>query len=826
MARCAAIAALVIFFRVTGSWAQSGVVLQTVVTGLNEPVYLTHSHDGTNRRFILEQPGRILVMQPGVATTSGFLDIRTRVLSGGERGLLGLAFHPQFSFNQRFFVNYTRQPDGATVVAEYRVSGTSPNLADPASEKILLVVDQPFPNHNGGMIEFGPDNLLYIGMGDGGSANDPGNRAQNTNELLGKILRIDVDRPASATVLYSSPESNPFAGPAAGRDEIYAYGLRNPWRFSFDRLNGQLFVGDVGQGAAEEIDIVTRGGNYGWRVLEGTTCTNLGPASCSTPGFLPPIAAYSHGGGRCSVTGGYVYRGTRPGLPYGAYIYGDFCSGEIFALQGGTPALLMDTTLSISSFGEDEAGEIYVVDLGGSIHWIVTNGIVDLSQRRFSTPDRGGESLSATGVGTVLTTGSARIRADNGSALPGGLAVFTLRERGILITEGSVPIASPIANGRFLAFIGGARTTGLAIANPNAQPVTLEFFFTDSAGQDFGRNATIIPAGGQISAFLNQSPFSGGASIDGTFTFSVSGGLVSAMALSGLFNQRSEFLFTSIPIVQVSTGSVVPTTFAHWAQGEGWATEFGLVNPTDQTLSGSLELRTPDGQLRETLPYAIPQRSSRRLVSPRVDSTVQVGSARIVPLVGATPSGVAIFTLTTGAGAITEAGIPAIPAGTAFRGYGEVSAAVRTGVAVANLSTSSANVRVDLTPLDGTGTVQTGTITLQPNGQKALFLNEIDGLTSMAAPFQGMMRVTSTLPVAVTALRTRINQRGEFLITASAPVDESVPITGSELLFPHLAIGSGYDMQFLLLNSQPVGGQSGTIYFFAPDGGELHLFVR
>jgi len=825
MTRCAGIAAFVILFHVVGLWAQS-VVLQTVVTGLSQPVYLTHSHDGTNRKFIVEQAGRILVIQPGVTTTSSFLDIRTRVLIGEERGLLGLAFHPQFSFNQRFFVNYTRQPDGATVVAEYRVSGTNPDLGDPASEKILLVIDQPFANHNGGMIEFGPDNLLYIGMGDGGSANDPGNRAQNTSELLGKILRIDVDRPASATVLYSSPGTNPFVGPTPGRDEVYAYGLRNPWRFSFDRLNGQLYVGDVGQSAAEEIDIVTRGGNYGWRVFEGTSCTNLGPASCSTAGFIPPITEYSHGGGRCSVTGGYVYRGTRPGLAYGAYIFGDFCTGEIFSFQGGTRTLLLDTTLNISSFGEDEAGEIYVVDLGGSIHLIASNGLVDLSQRRFSTPEGGGAALSAAGSGFTLTTGYARVRADNGSGLPGGLAVFTLRERGILITEGSLPISSPIANGRFLAFVGGARTTGLAIANPNAQPVTISFFFTDSAGQDFGRSATIIPAGGQISAFLNQSPFSGGASIDGTFTFSVSGGLVSAMALSGLFNQRSEFLFTTLPIAPVSTGSVAPTTFAQWAQGEGWITEFGLVNPTDQTLSGSLELRNPDGQLRETLPYSIPSRSSRRLVSPTVEPTVQVGSARIVPLVGPTPSGVAIFTLSTAATAVTEAGVPAIPAGTAFRGYGEVSAAVRTGIAVANLSSSSAIVRVELTPLDGFGAVQAGTITLPPSGQKDLFLDEIAGLTSMVVPFQGMMRVTSTLPIAVTALRTRINQRGEFLITASAPVDEAVPISGSELLFPHLAIGSGYDMQFLLLNSQPSGGQSGTMSFFAPDGGELPLLVR
>ncbi|MGH7395048.1 MAG: PQQ-dependent sugar dehydrogenase, partial [Candidatus Methylomirabilales bacterium] len=207
--------------------------------------------------------------------------------------------------------------------------------------------------------------------GDGGSGNDPGNRAQNINELLGKILRIDVDTPAGSQ-LYSSPSSNPFFGSTPGRDEIFALGLRNPWRFSFDRVTGQLLAGDVGQGAREEVDIVTLGGNYGWRVFEGTLCTNLGPPLCSVGGFTPPIREYSHSAGRCSITGGYVYRGARSTLPVGAYVYGDFCTGEIFQLfpatSGGTETLLLGTSLNISSFGEDEAGEIYVVGLGGTVH--------------------------------------------------------------------------------------------------------------------------------------------------------------------------------------------------------------------------------------------------------------------------------------------------------------------------------------------------------------------------------------------------------------------------------------------------------------------------
>ncbi|HSB68819.1 MAG TPA: PQQ-dependent sugar dehydrogenase, partial [Candidatus Methylomirabilis sp.] len=345
--------------------ALSAIQLEPVLTGLTRPLFVTNARDGSNRIFVVEQGGMIKVLQPGAATPTVFLDITARVLSGGERGLLGLAFHPDYTANGRFFVDYTRQTDGATVIAEYHVSAANPNVADLA-EAVLLVILQPFDNHNGGMVEFGPDGLLYIGMGDGGNANDPDNHAQNIDDLLGKILRIDVDAP-SVGLPYSSPPDNPFLGGIPGRDEIFAVGMRNPFRFSFDRTTGQLFVGDVGQDAREEIDIVTRGGNYGWRVFEGTLCTINDPALCGVGSFTPPIAEYDHAAGRCSVTGGYVYRGTRSSLPDGAYVYADFCTGEIFQLlpaaAGGTQTLLLDTPMSISSFGEDEAGEIFVVDL-------------------------------------------------------------------------------------------------------------------------------------------------------------------------------------------------------------------------------------------------------------------------------------------------------------------------------------------------------------------------------------------------------------------------------------------------------------------------------
>jgi glucose/arabinose dehydrogenase len=296
-----------------------------------------------------------------------FLDITKQVLSGGERGLLGLAFHPDYRRNGRFFVNYTRKPDGATVLAEYQKGVTATSASQ--EERILLVVPQPYPNHNGGMVAFGPDGYLYVGLGDGGSKGDPDNRAQNPEDLLGKILRIDVDRGSP----YSIPMDNPFAK-EGGRPEIYAIGLRNPWRFSFDIKTGNLWVADVGQYKWEEIDVVTRGRNYGWRVMEGTHCFHPS-AECQTTGLSLPLYEYSHEKGRCSIIGGYIYRGQAISSLMGTYVYGDFCSGEIFALQNPSRGqtlnearMILKTSYQISSFGQDTAGEIYVLDHKGGVY--------------------------------------------------------------------------------------------------------------------------------------------------------------------------------------------------------------------------------------------------------------------------------------------------------------------------------------------------------------------------------------------------------------------------------------------------------------------------
>jgi glucose/arabinose dehydrogenase len=338
--------------------------LAPVVTGgLTSPLFATSAGDGSGRLFVVEQPGRIRVVAGGRLRATPFLDIHSRLLFSGERGLLGLAFHPRYASNGRFFVDYTRQPDGATVVEEFRVSG-DPNIAQ-TSGHVVLTVPQPFANHNGGMLAFGPDGRLFIGLGDGGAEGDPGNRAQNRQSLLGKVLRIDIDgrRP------YAIPPDNPFAG-GGGRPEIFALGFRNPWRFSFDRVTGHLYAGDVGENAVEEIDLVRSGGNYGWRLKEGDQCFR--PATgCDRPGLKAPIAFYRHTAGRCSIIGGYVYRGRAIPALVGSYIYGDLCTGEIFALRSGASTRLLNTGLTISSFGEDQAGELYVVGIGGTVHRLV-----------------------------------------------------------------------------------------------------------------------------------------------------------------------------------------------------------------------------------------------------------------------------------------------------------------------------------------------------------------------------------------------------------------------------------------------------------------------
>ena len=357
---------------VSGASLNAQFTLQNAFPNLSfsSPVFLTSAGDGTDRIFVIEQVGRIKVFPNSQSSTTAkvFLDITDRVLSGGERGLLGLAFHPDFENNGYFYVNYTFSTNGndSTRIARFQVT-SNPDSADKNSEFQILKFDQPYSNHNGGWTGFGPDGYLYIGTGDGGSGGDPQNNAQNINILLGKILRIDVD----GGTPYVIPMTNPFYDSTGNvAKEIYAWGMRNPWRCSFDPVTGKLWAGDVGQGAWEEIDIIENGKNYGWRCYEGSHTYNT--SGCNYPEYIFPIWEYGHSP-ECSITGGYVYRGQGVPSLEGKYIYGDYCSSKIWSLDynGITPPVneyLLNVSGSLTSFGVDEQNELYITSFNGNIY--------------------------------------------------------------------------------------------------------------------------------------------------------------------------------------------------------------------------------------------------------------------------------------------------------------------------------------------------------------------------------------------------------------------------------------------------------------------------
>lgn len=348
--------------------------LVPVAGGFSRPLYVTHAGDGSGRLFVVEQSGAIRVIKDGAVLSQPFLDvsglISRQALEGNytERGLLGLAFHPSYAENGWFYINYT-DVNGHSVVARYTVSVDDPDRAEPASAAPLLYVQQPYANHNGGHMAFGPDGYLYVSLGDGGSGGDPDGNGQNLATLLGSILRLDVDVADG----YAIPADNPFVDREGARPEIWAWGLRNVWRFSFDRATGDLYLADVGQNQWEEINFQPAGSaggeNYGWNAFEGTHVYSGQPAASAV---VAPVLEYGHSNGRCSVTGGYVYRGERIPALQGVYLYGDWCTGTIWSATPGADGswqavVSLESGRSISSFGEDEAGELYLVDYGGAV---------------------------------------------------------------------------------------------------------------------------------------------------------------------------------------------------------------------------------------------------------------------------------------------------------------------------------------------------------------------------------------------------------------------------------------------------------------------------
>ncbi len=417
--------------------ASSQVRLERIATTISLCTDIQSARDGSGRLFMVKQDGTIAIWRDGQVLQRPFLDIRSKISTGGERGLLGLAFPPNYREKKWFYVNYTDR-SGATVIARYQLVGSDPDLADAANERIILTIPQPFSNHNGGQIQFGPDGMMYIGMGDGGSANDPEGNGQNNRALLGKMLRIDTE---SNLARYEIPVDNPFVNNPNYRPEIWATGLRNPWRFSFDRSSGDLFIADVGQNRLEEIDFqpaASKGGeNYGWVTMEGNECFRAG---CNRAGLTLPIWVYPRSEG-LSVTGGYVYRG--------AYYYGDFVTGRIWTLRRQGDAWVNELAfnggraLSISTFGLDEAGELYVANYG-------TGEVFRVVPPAFSAASVVSASSFAPGMtaGALMTVFTRNVLSSNGTFVASSLPLpRSLGGIQVKVNGNPVPLLAVVRNG-------------------------------------------------------------------------------------------------------------------------------------------------------------------------------------------------------------------------------------------------------------------------------------------------------------------------------------------------------------------------------------------
>lgn len=462
--------------------------------------------------------------------------------------------------------------------------------------------------------------------------------------------------------------------------------------------------------------------------------------------------------------------------------------------------------------------------------------------------DRGGLSLLTQGGAESSRTGYARVQSDNGSLAPSGFAIYGFRQNNILVTEAAVPINSPIMAGRIYAEVGGPINTGIAVANPNNQPAAISFFFTDTNGQDYGRGNMTIPPNAQVARFLNESPFNGSAATRGTFTFS-SSVPVSVIALRGFINERGEFLITTLPVAELPSHLADPTLIPHFAVGGGWTTQIVLVNPTDETISGTIQfldqgtatmpaqpiIVTVDGQASSAFAYSILARSSCRLQTSGTEGMTRSGSVRVIPSANSgTPSAVSIFSFKRDGVTVTEAGVQALRAAPAFRLYAEAFGTLgqprstQTGIAIANPASMPVDVDFDFIALDGTATGIKGKVSIPANGQTALFLSQIAGFELLSSSFQGLLGISTASPagIALIGLRGRFNERGDFLITTTPPVDATKPQLSADALVPHFVDGGGYTTQFVLFNVSADQSISGVIRFFDQSGQSMTLLVR
>ena len=547
-----------------------------VASGFSSPVGISNARDGSGRLFVVERAGRIWILDSNFnRLPEPFLDIRGRVVSGGEQGLLSVAFPPDFATSKVFFVNYTNP---STIISRFTVDPGNPNQAIPASEVVYLTEQQPFGNHNGGDLHFGPDGFLYAGMGDGGSGDDPGNRAQDLASRLGKMLRLDVSQGAPAR----AAAGNPFANQAGARPEIWSYGVRNPWRFSFDRMTGDMFIGDVGQNQREEVSFEPAGvggRNHGWRLMEGLRC-NIPSAGCNDGSLVLPILEYDHARGRCSVTGGYVYRGARFPTLTGTYFFADFCEGGLYAgVQTGASWAQqgpLPMGFTISAFGEDEAGEIYFTNFGaGEIHRIeattsgplISSGGVVNAATLSSGPVSPGSIVSVFGAGFAAQNTVAP-----GAPLPttlgGSSFAFGGAAAGIFfVSPGQANILVPASlEGQSSANLVASRDGAAGpAANVALTPYAPGIFSMNQSGD--GQGAALIAGLGLLAApaaqFAAARPARAGDALEVYAT-----GLGPVTAATGLHPEQSVQLFETTQTPTATLGGVeVPVVFSGLAPG-------------------------------------------------------------------------------------------------------------------------------------------------------------------------------------------------------------------------------------------------------------------
>ena len=471
--------------------------------------------------------------------------------------------------------------------------------------------------------------------------------------------------------------------------------------------------------------------------------------------------------------------------------------------------------------------------------WTVT--ILPVESEPFEIPDRGGQSITSSGTAESLRVGYGRIRPEAGSTTPSGVAIFGFRQNGVLISEAGVPAAEPVQEARIFAEVNGPVNTGLAIANPNGMPATIDFYFTDTSGTRFGNGSFELGARQQTAQFLDQPPFNGGPSVLGTFTFT-SSVPVAVVALRGFTNAAGEFLMTTLPVAPLSSTASDTVYFPHFADGGGWATQVILVNPTDRTMTGTVAflgqgsdtaaalpaiLTLDDGRTGSDFDYSIAPRSAQRFTTSNPSGGTSSGSVRAIPEGGnAAPSGLVVFSYAPAGKTLSEAGVPALPNGSAFRVYAEAfgtrgqMGSISTGLAIANTADTSNAVTLEVTHLDGSLAVAPATLALPPSGQVARFLDEF---FSLPDNFSGVLRVTSTADVAIVALRLRINEKGEIKVTTLAPSNERDPSTSEERFFPHIADSGGWSTQFILFSGTAGQASSGTLTFIDASGQPLDL---